>query len=116
MPEDIDDTISSKQLQHIQHIAGIASALRDITSDPFKKVMEEKLQRLIVENIETPFYKPDQNLKSRLHKDEDVLIYEKISPRDIYMLGIINGELEIIENRDGEIVYRKIRLSSDKLS
>jgi hypothetical protein len=50
---------------------------------------------------------------SKSHKD--IPIYEKLSPGDVYILRIVNGEREVIENHDGDIIYKMAKLSIDKL-
>lgn len=40
----------------------------------------------------------------------DIDIYEKINPRELYILGIRNGILEVIENHDGVAVIRGVEI------
>lgn len=86
----------------------------NISSDPLKKAMEEIIQRSIIENIGSfPIMGKTNKEGSKSHKD--IPIYEKLSPGDVYILRIVNGELEVIENHGGDIIYKMAKLSVDKL-
>lgn len=69
-----------------------------------KRVMEEKLQKSIIENIEEEY------------KDTDIPIYEKLSPGDIYIVRIIDEELEVIQNDGEDVKYKRVALSIDEPS
>jgi hypothetical protein len=64
----------------------------------------------IIENIEN-----FPQLKSSIgstYKEEakhygDIQIYEKLSPGDVYIPRIVNGELETIQNHGGNIIYKR---------
>lgn len=121
MAEDVEhetknnDIMDSNVVRQLKNTVDVFNVIRDLSSnmssDPLKKVMEEKIQRSIIENIES-FGKTNKE-ESKFH--EDTPIYEKLSPGDVYILRIVNGELEVIENHDGNITYKTVKLSIDKL-
>lgn len=77
------------------------------------------LQKMIVENA---FYQLREQGKSEqeksgskvnIHNEEEYIsIHEKLSPEDVYIIRIIRDELEVVENHDGEVVYKRVKLSS----
>ena len=113
-----NDIMDSNVIRQLKNTVEIFNVIRDlssnISSDPLKKAMEERIQRLIIENIESFPVIGKTNKEEAKHHD-GVPIYEKLSPGDVYILRIINGELEIIENHGGDIIYKTVKLSVDKL-
>lgn len=110
--------MDSNAIRQLKNAVEVFNVIRDLSSnmssDPLKKAMEERIQRSIIENIESfPIVGNTNKEGSRSH--EDILIYEKLSPGDVYILRIVDGELEIIENHGGDIVYKMVKLSIDKL-
>lgn len=105
------DSNAIRQLKNTVEVFNIIRDLSSMLPDPLKKAMEERIQRSIIENIES-FGKANKE-ESKSH--EDISIYEKLSPGDVYILRIVNGELEVIENHSGDIIYKRVTLSIDKL-
>jgi hypothetical protein len=114
----INDIMDSNTIRQLKNTVEIFNIIRDLSSnmssDPLKKAMEERIQRSIIENIEN-FHIIGKTNKEGSKSHEDIPIYEKLSPGDVYILRIVNGELEVIENRDGDIKYKMAKLSIDKL-
>jgi hypothetical protein len=94
---DIMDSNAIRQLKNtvetLKNTVETFNVIRDlssnISSDPLKKAMEERIQRLIIENIESFPVIGKTNKEEAKHHD-DVSIYEKLSPGDVYILRIIN--------------------------
>ena len=113
-----NDIMDSNAIRQLKNTVEIFNTIRDLSSnmssDPLKKVMEEIIQRSIIENIGSfPIMGKTNKEESKSHKDTP--IYEKLSPGDVYILRIVNGEIEVIENHGGDIIYKIAKLSIDKL-
>lgn len=113
-----NDIMDSNAIRQLKDAVEIFNTIRDVSSnmssDPLKKAMEEIIQRSIIENIGSfPIMGKTNKEGSKSH--EDIPIHEKLSPGDVYILRIVNGELEVIENHDGDIIYKTVKLSIDKL-
>ena len=114
-----NDIMDSNAIRQLKNTVEIFNIIRDLSSnmssDPLKKAMEEIIQRSIIENVGSfPIMGKTNKEGSKSH--EDIPIYEKLSPGDVYILRIVNGELEIIENNSGNIIYKTVKLSTVKLS
>ena len=109
-----DDIMDSNTIRQLKNTVEVFNTIRDlssnISSDPLKKAMEERIQRSIIENIEGfPIIGKTNKEQSKSH--EDTPIYEKLSPGDVYILRIANEELEVIENHGGDIIYKMVKSS-----
>lgn len=108
--------MDSNAIRQLKNTVEVFNIIRDLSSnmpsDPLKKTMEERIQRSIIGNIESfPIIGKTNKEGSKSH--EDIPIYEKLSPGDVYILRIVNGELEVIENHDGDIIYKTVKLPID---
>lgn len=99
-----------------------------MTADPiqqafFRGIFQDQifknptLQKMIIENIfskeEEKYLKSDPRPNSKtVQEDEEIPIQEILSPEDIYMIRIIGDEIEVVENHDGNVVYKRVKLSS----
>ncbi len=114
-----NDIMDSNTIRQLKNTVEIFNTIRDlssnVSSDPLKKAMEERIQRSIIESIESFGKTNKEGSKSHEAIPIAIPIYEKLSPGDVYILRIVNGELEIIENRDGDIICKIVKLSIDKL-
>lgn len=114
----INNIMDSNAIKQLKNTVDAFNIIRDLSSnispDPFKKAMEERIQRSIVENIENfPIIGKTNKEESKSH--EDIPVHEKLSPGDVYILRIANGELEVIENHGGDIIYKMVKLSIGRL-
>lgn len=113
-----NDIMDSNVIRQLKNTVEVFNIIRDLYSnmppDPLKKAMDERIQRSIIENIESFPIMGKANKEEAKHHD-DVSIYEKLSPGDVYILRIVNGELEVIENHGGDIIYKTVKLPVDKL-
>jgi len=72
------------------------------------------IHKMIIENM---FCQPSKQERSNskddiYNKDEEIPIHEKLSPEDVYIIRIIEDELEVVENYNGEVAYKRIKLTS----
>jgi len=136
-------------LKQLDDTVRVFKTLKELSSNPVQKAIEDKVGQLTVDVIQQAFTRPTgfldqfQNqiaknpslqkmiIESTLpqpigmnaqeksspnndtcNKDEDIPIYEKLSPEDIYIIRIVGDELEVVENHDGVAIYKMIRLAS----
>ena len=109
---DTTDSNTIKRLKNTVEVFNIIRALfPNLTSDPFKKAMEERIQKSIIDHIESfpieSIHRQKENIEP--YKDTDVPIYEKLSSGEVYIIRIIDNELEVIENCDGDVVYKRVK-------
>lgn len=104
------DLITPNVIKRSKDLIDALSAMKDLTSDPFKRAIDEKVQRSIIENIENTFYNKQEQKETRSHK-EDIQIHDKLSPGDIYILRIVGNCLEVVENHNGDAIYRRLTLA-----
>lgn len=94
--------------KNVKNLAILVNAIKELSSDPFKKAAQQ-----FIDNIESSC-SPKDDIEA--YKDTDIPIYEKLSVGDIYIVRIIDKELEVIQNDGEEVKYKRITLSIDKSS
>ncbi len=107
-----DDIIDPKFIRQLKITSEICNALRDLSSDPLRKSLEERIQRSIIENINA--FKQEKIIPDKEEKEDKeniINICEKLSPGEIYILRIIDNELEVVENKNGDSIYKVIKIS-----
>lgn len=134
-----------KLTKQLDDVVKVFHTLKELSSNPLQKAIEDKVGELTMCAIQQAFSHPtfqDQlannpsfqktiiesclqlvsreegkekgksSPKNVTHEDDEVSIYEGLSSGDVYIIRKIGDELEVVENHYGEVVYKRIRLSS----
>lgn len=105
----IEDKVGELAIGVIQQAFSHPTFQDQIVNNPsFQKMIIESLQPVPIEEGKEKV----SSHKSTAHEEEEVSIYKRLSPGDFYIIRKIGDEIEVVENRFGEVVYKRIRLSS----
>ena len=135
--ENANDELDTNPKLTIENAVKVFHTLKELSSNPLQKAIEDKAGQLAMDSIQQAF--SHQALQDQLAnnpsfqkmigrtlvareegkekgksspKIEEESIYERLSPGDVYIIRKIGDELEVVENRYGELVYKRIKLSS----
>ncbi len=114
--QDVKQDLKDEFLDYVKQIkngAILVNILKELSSDPLRRAVEDKVQQLIIDNIESSCTPKDD---VDTYKDTDVPIYEKLSVGDVYIVRIVEKGLEFIQNDGEDVKYKRIELSIDKPS